>query len=501
MITPQIVSVLIVLIFASGILSAMVFKTHKQMIRITIWSSVSVAVLSSYFAYELIEKGPYVFFRSSFLVDHLSIFHLFLINIMFFAASVYMQDYFRNTIDAEGKGTSVFHYRRFSMLWQGFHLMLTVVILSNNIGLTWIALEATTIVSAFLIISESDSLSLEAMWKYLLVCSVGIGLAFIGTVLAAAAGQEILSSDSVLTFTSLNLHSSELNPRLMLFAFIFIAAGYGTKAGLAPMHTWLPDAHSQAPTPVSAVFSGVMLNAALFVIMRYLPVVDSSLGGRRDAHSILLLLGFLSLLFSAVFIPVQKDLKRLLAYCSVEHIGIIAIGLGLGGAGTFAALFHTMNHSVSKTAAFFSSGSIINTYGTRDMDRIRGVLKRMPFWGSVFLVSMFVLIGTAPFSVFMSEFIIIKEVFSQGRYILFSLFLFFTIAIFISILKYIFEIVFKPSAENTEKNDKSEKASVPDKIIITAFLVFLLAAGLYLPSGIMQFLETASAIIETGIKL
>ena len=158
--------------------------------------------------------------------------------------------------------------------------------------------------ATFLIISETDSLSLEAMWKYLLVCSVGIGLAFIGTIIVVAAGREVSSSEAVYTFTSLSSHAKELNPELMLFAFIFIVAGYGTKAGLAPMHTWLPDAHSQSPTPVSAVFSCVMLNTALFVIMRYLPLVDTSMGGGRAAHSILLLLGFLSLLFSAVFIPV-----------------------------------------------------------------------------------------------------------------------------------------------------------------------------------------------------
>jgi hydrogenase-4 component F len=407
-----------------------------------------------------------------------------------------MQDYFSKA--AQKGGTSVFHYRRFSMLWQGFQLMLLVVILSNNIGLTWVAMEATTVLSAFLIISESDSLSLEAMWKYLLVCSVGIGLAFIGTILVVAAGRDNPSGESISSFSSLYLYAENLNPQLMLFAFIFIVVGYGTKAGLAPMHTWLPDAHSQAPTPVSSVFSGVMLNAALFVIMRYLPIVESSMGGSGDAHSVLLLLGFISLLFAAVFIPIQHDVKRLLAYCSVEHIGIIAIGLGLGGLGTTAALLHSLNHSLSKMLAFFSSGSIIHTYGTRDMRKISGVMKRMPVWGGAFLVSMLVLIGVAPFSVFMSEFLIVKAAFDKERYLLFALFMLGTIVIFISMLKYVLDMVFKPGIEVSKSPENVKPA---DKIIILVCFAALLLAGLWIPPEFLTFLRSAAAIIESGIKL
>jgi hydrogenase-4 component F len=491
MISVQTAAVITAIIFTAGILIPLFMKKHNSMIRVPLWVSSAVLILSFCFAARLFHAGPYLFFGSLFVVDHLAVFHVFLVNIIFFSASVYMQDYFSDEF-------SVFHYRRFSMLWQGFQMMLLVVILSNNIGLTWIAVEATTIISAFLIISETDSLSLEAMWKYLLVCSVGIGLAFIGTIIVVAAGREVSSSEAVYTFTSLSSHASELNPELMLFAFIFIVAGYGTKAGLAPMHTWLPDAHSQSPTPVSAVFSCVMLNTALFVIMRYLPVVDNSMGGGRAAHSILLLLGFLSLLFSAVFIPVQKDVKRLLAYCSIEHIGIIAIGLGLGGGGIFAALFHTVNHSVSKMTAFFSAGSIISSYGTRDMRKISGVLKTMPVRGSVFLISMLVLIGVAPFSVFLSEFMIVKTAFQQGRYILFGLFLLGALAIFISILKYIFDMVFSPY-DGEKLNIK--KIKTPEKIILFISLSVLLVAGLWLPQEFQDFLSSASSIIETGIKL
>ena len=491
MITVQTSALITTVVFTAGIISPLMMKKQSSMIKVPLGVSLAALIVSVFIAAEFFKYGPFMFFGTLFAVDYLALFHIFLVNIVFASASVYMQDYFSGT-------SSLFHYRRFSMLWQAFQLMLLVVILSNNIGLTWVALEATTVISAFLIISETDSLSLEAMWKYLLVCSVGIGLAFIGTILAASAGRDSLPPEELYTFTSLTAHASELNPEIMLFAFIFIVAGFGTKAGLAPMHTWLPDAHSQSPTPVSAVFSSVMLNAALYVIMKYLAVADASAGGSSGARSILLLLGFLSLLFAAVFIPVQKDIKRLLAYCSIEHIGIIAIGLGLGGAGVFAALFHTVNHSLSKMTAFFSAGSIINSYGTRDMGRIRGVLKTMPVRGSVFIISMLVLMGVAPFALFFSEFMIVKEAFDQGRFILFGLFIAGTLAVFICLLKYVLDMTMSPAPEG---KINIKKGKLPEKIILFLSLAVLLILGFWMPEGFRHFLTGAAAVIETGINL
>ncbi|MBI9103515.1 MAG: hypothetical protein JEY99_13940 [Spirochaetales bacterium] len=496
MIPTELISIAITGTFLTGILIPLKLIDQKKMIRIPLWSSLLVSLLSIYFTIALHRNGAFLFFGETFIVDKLSLYHLFLINLVFLSSGIYMQDYFKK---ARAKGVqSVFHFQRFSMLWQAFQLMLMIVILSNNIGLTWVAIEATTILSTFLIISESDSLSLEAMWKYLLVCSIGIGLAFIGTILVAAAGREFTDTASMNTFSGLSLHASHLNPDLMLFAFIFIVVGFGTKAGLAPMHTWLPDAHSQAPTPVSSVFSGVMLNVALFVIMRYLPIVEGSMGESGDAHSILILLGFLSLLFAAVFIPIQHDVKRLLAYCSVEHIGIIAIGLGLGGAGTTAALFHSLNHSLSKILAFFSSGSIIHTYGTRDMRKITGVFRRMPIWGGAFLISMLVLMGVAPFSIFMSEFMIVETAFNGKRYVLFTLFMMGTIAIFISMLKYVLDMIFKPGINNSTG---LEKVRFSNRLIIYICIAAFLLLGFWVPPGMMNFLEGAAVIVEKGIRI
>jgi hydrogenase-4 component F len=192
------------------------------------------------------------------------------------------------------------------------------------------------------------------MWKYLLICSVGVGLAFMGTLVVAASATSLnVSAFDALLWTTLRDNASSLDPKALQLGFIFIVVGYGTKAGLAPMHNWLPDAHSQAPGPVSALFSGFMLNAALYCVMRYIPLVEGACGNSRWGLDLLVGFGLLSILVAAAFILFQRDVKRLLAYHSVEHMGIITLGLGLGGLGTFAALFHTLNHSLCKTGAFF----------------------------------------------------------------------------------------------------------------------------------------------------
>jgi len=326
---------------------------------------------------------------------------------------------------------------------------------------------------------------------------VGIVFGFMGTILAVVAAKNSVT-EPLFLFTQLIEHSNLINPKIMLLAFIFIIVGFGTKSGLAPMHTWLPDAHSQAPTPVSAVFSGVMLNVALFGIMRYLPVTELSMGNDGQAQSILLIFGFLSILIAVIFIPIQHDIKRLLAYCSVEHMGVIAIGLGLGGLGTLAALFHITNHSLSKVLAFFSAGHISEEYETRDMRKIKAAVKNIPVWGNTFFVAMLVLIGVAPFSVFLSELLILKEAFFSGRYIVVTFFLFGTFAVFISLLKHILDVSF---GINTKSISVLNKSGYLDKIIILSCMFLLLILGLWIPVPFGNLLKNAALIIKNGVTL
>jgi hydrogenase-4 component F len=278
----------------------------------------------------------------------------------------------------------------------------------------------------------------------------------------------------------------------MLSAFIFCLVGFGTKAGLAPMHTWLPDAHSQAPTPVSAVFSGVMLNCALYCIMRYLPLTEAALGHSLLAHNLLLIFGLISIIVAAIFIPAQHDIKRFLAYCSVEHMGIIAVGLGLGGLGTVAALFHTLNHSLSKTLSFFSAGRLAETYGTLDMRLMKGAVRANPLWGSGFFVSILVLIGLAPFSVFMSELMIVKTSLGDGRIVTLVIFCFGALIVFVSALKHAMDV----SLGSPENKPGAARRYTGDVALLVSLAVFLLVTGLWLPQPYLALLDTMKNIIE-----
>jgi hydrogenase-4 component F len=496
MISMELLVAAMFLLLAAGIAASMLKNAPIAILKIPAVSSALIAAVTVALGLSFFHSGARVFLGNNFLVDSLALYHIVLVNLIFFLASMYAPGYFLHRHE-KGELTEAYA-RRFTMLWQTFQALLLLVLLSNNIGFMWIAVEATTLVSAFLIISDSDALSIEAMWKYLLICSIGIAFAFMGTIMTVSAARNMQASDTGYLFSQLIAHPNLIDPKLMLFAFIFITVGFGTKAGLSPMHTWLPDAHSQAPTPVSAVFSGVMLNCALFCIMRYLPITEAAMGHDGQAHSIVLLFGFMSLIFAAVFIPIQTDMKRLLAYCSVEHIGIIAIGLGLGGLGTFAALLHVANHSVSKVLAFFSAGHIGEKYGTRDMGRITAAARRMPWWGGAFFISMLVLIGVAPFCIFISEFLIVKEAFFSHRYLIFGLFLFAALAIFISILKQTLGVSF-----GIEPTDSApvQKVRMIDKFIIVLCIAALFLLGLWIPSPFAEFLRNSAEVIENGIRL
>ncbi len=483
-------------VFVLGIVLSLILHGGKQTLRIPVCTSFAACILTIPIATRIMREGTFFLYGKNLVVDYLSLYHMVLVNIVFLLASLYGTGYFKGMIDTGRFPAAA--VRRYCMLWQAFQAMLLVVLMSNNIGIMWVALEATTLVSAFLILSDSDSLSIEAMWKYLLICSVGIVFAFMGTVLTVTAAKQVSSGADLFLFSRLAVHPELIDPRLMLFAFIFIVVGYGTKAGLAPMHTWLPDAHSQAPTPVSAVFSGVMLSCALFCIMRYLPIAEGALGKNGEARSILLVLGFVSLVFSAVFIPVQRDLKRFLAYSSVEHIGIIAIGLGLGGLGLFAALFHTMNHALSKTLAFFAAGHITDRYETRDIDRISGAVRQVPLWGGLFFLSVLILIGVAPFSIFMSELIILKEAFFAGKYFIAVFFLFSILAVFLSALRHAMKVSFGEASHTT--CHKTGPRFV-DGAMAVVCIAALLIPGLWIPAPLASFLKALSAIVERGITL
>jgi len=338
-----------------------------------------------------------------FRVDALSALMVAIITFLGAIAALYAVGYIRAQLDE----TQLSRVRLFFALFHLFIFTMLVAVTTDNLGVMWIAIEGTTLATVFLVNLHQTRTSLEAAYKYLILSSVGIALAFIGTALVYYAGAA-KAGEIAVNWSALRAAAGSLNSEVVRLAFVFIVIGYGTKAGLAPMHTWLPDAHSEAPAPISALMSGVLLNVGLYAMMRFKAVVDAAVG-QEFAARLLIGVGLLSLTVAAAFLVRQRNYKRMLAYSSVEHVGIICLGLGFGGYwGVFGALLHVVNHALAKSLLFILSGNILLKYHTAEIRDVRGLLDAAPWTGALFLTGTFALIGLPPFAPFISEFIIFR---------------------------------------------------------------------------------------------
>jgi hydrogenase-4 component F len=446
-------------------------------------------VLSIPLIYFFISGGKPIVMFSTLYADALSVFFIFTVSVVSFAASLYSQSYIAHDLSRRiiSKRKAKLYYVLFNL----FIFSMLLVTAVNNLGIMWVAIEMTTLVSTFLVGFYNTKNSVEAAWKYIIICSVGIILALLGTILFSYA-LLFASSSKSLNWTDMIALASKLDPKMVKIAFIFIMVGYGTKAGLAPMHTWLPDAHSQAVSPISALLSGVLLKTSIYAILRYGMIVNGCLGSQYAAH-LFILFGLMSLAVSAGFIIVQKDIKRLLAYHSIEHIGIIVFGFGIGGKlGLYGALFHVFNHAVTKSLLFFGAGNIVNEYKTHNMNSMRGVIRAMPFTGFMVMMGTFALAGLPPFSIFFSEMMILISAFTQGYYLFGSLFLFFIVVIFGAIIHHFSGILFgdKPKDMAAVNEPLSSKAA------FIFLFILMLAIGMIVPGPVNQLIISAMETLK-----
>ncbi|MER7245606.1 proton-conducting transporter membrane subunit [Kribbella sp. NPDC000426] len=303
--------------------------------------------------------------------------------------------------------------RRYGVLVPLFIAAMVLAVVANNLGLLWAAVEATTIVTAFLVGHRRTKQSLEATWKYVVICSVGIALAYLGTVLVNYAAKHAgITEHGTLDWTQLVAHAGDLDPGVMRLAFALLVLGFGTKAGLMPLHSWLPDAHSQAPAPVSALMSGVLLPVAIYALARYRVIAVASVGA-GFVRGLLIAVALASLLLAVGLIIAQRDYKRLLAYSSIEHMAIAAIGVAIGTPLAIAAvLLHIVGHGLGKAVLFCGAGEILAREGTTRIDQVRGLLLRAPMLAGVFAVGLAALLGLPPFSLFVSEIGLIRAGFA-----------------------------------------------------------------------------------------
>jgi len=376
-----------------------------------------------------------------------------------------------------------------------FHLFLFTMLLAittNNLIVMWVAIEATTLSSTFLVGLYGQKSSLEAAWKYIIICTIGVAFGLYGTVLVYADAASLMTYPSQAVFwTEVVKHPGILDPTLMHIAFVFILLGFGTKMGLFPMHAWLPDAHSEAPSPASALLSAVLLNCALLVVLRYFIVITGVIGDSFP-KTLLLILGFLSVGFAAFFIIVQRDIKRLLAYSSVENMGLIAIAIAIGGPlGTFAALLHAINHSLAKTLLFCGSGNILLKYGTRDMSVVKGLLKIAPLTSVLFIAGALALGGMPPFNVFVSEFMLVLASIQAGSIWLTLLLLLLLTVVLGGLVRMASKVSFGTPPEAVSKGELGFMTIAPMAIL----LVLMLLMGTYIPQSVKDYIHRATDLI------
>ncbi len=481
-----------ILIPAAAGLACRLMPSPKWIFRTVLATAAADAAIAAVLVWGTASGGR-LFAASGWLfLDALSAFHLAVMSAVALFASVFSRSYF--TAEESLHGFDRGRARQFGGLWCGALAALSLVLLSNNIGVMWVGIEATTLLTAFLICVRVTPESLEAMWKYLMVCSVGVAFAFMGTLLVASSAKRLgLEPMEMLLWTKLSENASAMDALPVKAGFLFLLVGYGTKAGLAPMHNWLPDAHSQAPAPVSALFSGFMLSAAMYCLMRILPLVEAATGRVGWAAHLLAGFGLLSILVAAAFIPFQKNVKRFLAYSSLEHMGVVAFGIGIGGAG--AALFHTLGHSIAKSLAFFSAGRLGQEAGSYEMKTLGGSLKRRPLWGSGLLLAVLGLAGAVPFALFMSEFQILRAAMATAPAWVVVLFLSGLAVVFIGALHHAIGMAWGESPPQSGSEHGSFRPAVVETVLVAVMLILLTGLGLWMPGPLRQGLSAAAAIV------
>jgi hydrogenase-4 component F len=383
--------------------------------------------------------------------------------------------------------------RVFTVCLLTFLSMTTAITLAQHLAVVWVAVEGATLSTAVLIYFNHNARSLEAAWKYLMIGSVGIALALLGSLFVAYAALHGATGDESLLFASLLDHGTGLSRPWLRAGFVLLLVGYGTKMGLAPMHTWKPDAYGEAPGIIGALLAGGMTNCAFLALLRVYRVMQAA-GEGGFARELFVGFGLLSMAVAAAFMAGQRDFKRMLAYSSVEHMGILVIGIGVGGLALVGALLHLVNNALTKVVLFLSAGNIHRAYGSKSIDKVSGALIRVPLSGALFLAGFLAITGSPPFGPFISEFTILSGAMSGGRWVVSALFLVFLVVIFIGMGATVLAVVqgpVSPAGATTDFRDGLLKAAP-----VLAALAMVVVMGVWIPDGVYDLVTAAARALE-----
>jgi hydrogenase-4 component F len=404
--------------------------------------------------------------------------------VLFFICSLYAPAYLASRHDRPNR---IFCVNLFASL-----ATMTLVTLSRHLGLLWVAIEATTLVSAPAIYFNQNARSLEATWKYLLICSVGVALALFGTFFLAYSSVKA-NLPSTLLVDELIQQAPRLSAPWLHAAFVLLLIGYGAKMGLAPMHTWKPDAYGEAPGLTGTLLAAGVTSCAFLAILRVYQICRGGAEAESARH-ILIFMGLLSMAVAAVFLVRQRDFKRMLAYSSVEHMGILVLGVGVGGAALYGALLHLINNGLAKGVLFLSAGNIHRAYGSKVTDNVQGAIRRVPLSGSLFLAGFLAITGSPPFGPFVSEFTIVRAALGGGQYLAGGLFLLLLGVVFVGMGATVLAVVQGNPGAETRTVGFRDGVGTGGPVLLFMALVLLL--GLYIPPPLQSLLNDAAKLLE-----
>ena len=446
--------------------------------------SLATLVAAAALSARVMGEGPFEAYGEWFFVDALNVFLVTLTAFVGFTTALFSRPYMRVECD-HGKMTPG-RMRLYHSMYQLFTGMMLVALTTNNLGILWVAMEAATLTTVLLVSVYRTAASLEAAWKYFILCGVGIAQALFGTILIyLAAERSIGGGGEALLWTHLSAAKALLDPEVLSLAFVFLLVGYGTKVGLVPVHNWLPDAHAEGPTPISAVLSGLLLNVALYAVLRVKVLADGAVQNGLPGH-MMVGFGLLTVLAAAFFLLRQRDVKRMFAYSSIEHMGIITFAFGLGGPfANFAGLLHMVMHSLTKSGIFFAVGHIAQVKRTQDITRISGLTVSHPLLGWGLVLGVVAIAGLPPLGIFMSEFLVVSSTVAREPLLAVPL----VGGILVGFGALMLRLSGLAFGEPTGPSDPAKASYVP----MYLHLALVFAAGFYLPPVLVSWFQHVAA--------
>jgi hydrogenase-4 component F len=470
----------VLLIPAGAAMLLAVLPGYRLTARINVLAALASFVVAFSLFFHRPGQGPY------FHVDDLNNVFIVLTTFVGFTTSVFSASYIGHELEI-GRLTPVF-LRFYHAMYQVLMFAMNLALVANNIGLMWVAIELATLTTVLMVGIYRTHEALEAAWKYFILGSVGIALALFGTILVYMAARPVMGEGAdAMVWTSLVVHAAEFDPALLNLAFVFLLLGYGTKVGLAPLHAWLPDAHAEGPTPISAVLSGLLLNVALYALLRFKMLLAVNPAALAPGP-LLVTMGLISLVFAAFMLYRRRDIKRMFAYSSIEHMGIIAFAFGMGGPlANFAGLLHMTMHSLTKSAIFFAVGHIAQVKGTQQIAEMGGLTQTNPVLGWGLVLGVIAIAGMPPLGIFTSEFLVVSSTFARAPWLAIIL----VFGLLVGLAALFLRLNTVAFGEPRGKSGETHASYAP----MFAHLALVLLAGVYMPPALVGWFQNVAKLL------